>query len=109
MKFVDIRRPDGFYRKVRAVFVDREVVVTKPSIYHEWMVSGWRSKPEGIAFFRANPKTIEECNRIASDPEGQLGAEAIRTLEVVRDRIPLDIFGLDFDVDRDDRVVFFEA
>jgi hypothetical protein len=74
-----------------------------------WMVSGWRAKPEGIDFYRANPRMIEECNSIVRDPKGQLGAEVIQTLGTIRDRIPLDMFGVDFDVDREGRVVFFEA
>ncbi len=109
VEFVDLQRKDGFYRVVRAVIMDREIIVTKPGIYWEWMVSGWRSKPAGIEFYRANPHTIEECNRIVRDPEAHLGAEAMRTLETIRDRLPLDMFGVDFDVDRDGRVVFFEA
>jgi hypothetical protein len=109
VEFVDLKRKDGFYRMLRAVIMDREVIVCRSSIYREWMVAGWRSKPVGIAFFRENPHTIEECNRIVRDPEAHLGAGAMRTLEAIRDRIPLDMFGLDFDVDREGRVVFFEA
>ena len=33
----------------------------------------------------------------------------MRALEAIRDRIPLDLFGVDFDVDREGQVVFFEA
>jgi hypothetical protein len=109
VEFVDLKREDGFYRVVRAVIMDREIIVNKPGIYREWMVAGWRNKPEGIEFYRANPHTIDECNRIVQDPEAHLGAAAMRTLEAIRDRIPLDMFGVDFDVDREGRVVFFEA
>jgi hypothetical protein len=79
------------------------------SINPHWMVTGWRARPEGIDFYRANPRTIEESNRIVGDPEGQLGAEVMQTLGAIRDRIPLDMFGVDFDVDRNGQVVFFEA
>ncbi len=109
VEFVDLKRKDGFYRMLRAVFVDREIIVGRSSIYREWMVANWRFKPVSIAFYRANPHTIEECNRIVRDPETHLGGEVMRTLEAIRDRIPLDMFGIDFDVDRDGRVVFFEA
>ncbi len=109
VEFVDLQRRDGFYRGLRAVIMDREIIVNKPAIYREWMVSGWRDKPAGIDFYRANPQTIEECNRIVLDPEAHLGAEVMRTLEAIRDRIPLDLFGIDFEVDREGRVVFFEA
>ncbi len=109
MEFVDLKRKDGFYRQQRAVIIDREIIVSTLSIYREWMVTNWRTKPEGIEFYRANPHTIEECNRIVRDPEAHLGAAAMRTLEAIRDRIPLDMFGVDFEVDREGRVVFFEA
>jgi hypothetical protein len=109
VEFVDLKRRDGFYRVLRAVIIDREIIVMRSSIYREWMVSGWRNKPEGVEFYRANPQTIEECNRIVRDPEAHLGAAAMRTLEAIRDRLPLDMFGVDFDVDREGRVVFFEA
>jgi hypothetical protein len=32
-----------------------------------------------------------------------------RVLRAIAGRIPLDIFGIDFDVDPDGRVIFFEA
>ena len=89
--------------------VDREMILTQVAMHRQWMVSGWRRKPAGIDFYRANPKTIAECNRIVLDPEAHLGAEVMRTLEAIRDRIPLDLFGVDFEVDREGRVVFFEA
>lgn len=109
VEFVDLKRRDGFYRVVRAVFIGDEIVVTKPAIFNQWMVSGWRSKRIGIDFYRQNPQTIEECNRIVRDPEAALGAAAMATLQAIGERIPLDMFGADFDVDRNGRVVFFEA
>jgi hypothetical protein len=109
VEYVDLRRPDGCYRKMRAMLVDRQVIVTQAAMYREWMVSGWRRNPVGIAFYREHPHTIEECNRIVLDPAGCLGREAMAVLEAIGERLPLDIFGVDFDVDADGRVVFFEA
>jgi hypothetical protein len=43
------------------------------------------------------------------DPEVHLGGAAMRALEAIRDRIPFDMFGVDFEVDREGRMVFFEA
>jgi tetratricopeptide (TPR) repeat protein len=109
IEYVDLKRKDGFYRKLRAAYIDNEVIVNVAAINRLWMVSGWRAKPEGIDFYRANPRTIEECNNIVRDPEATLGTEAMATLEAIRDRIPLDLFGVDFDVDDTGKVVFFEA
>lgn len=109
IEYVDLKREDGFYRKLRAVIIDREIIVTQAAAYREWMVTGWRSRPEGIAFYRANPQIIAECNAIVLDPEAHLGAAAMQTLQAIGQRIPLDMFGIDFEVDREGRVVFFEA
>jgi len=109
VEFVNLKREDGFYRQQRAAVIDGEIIVSRSSIYREWMVTSWRSKSEGIEFYRANPHTIEECNRIVADPEAHLGSAAMRVLEAIADRIPLDMFGIDFEVDRDGQVVFFEA
>ncbi len=109
VEFVDLKRKDGFYRMLRAAMVGREIIVMRSSINREWMVSNWRDKPVGIEFYRANPHLIEECNCTVRDPEAHLGSAAMRTLEAIRDRIPFDMFGVDFEVDRDGRVVFFEA
>jgi hypothetical protein len=48
-------------------------------------------------------------NRILLDPEGSLGPQIMPVLEAVRDRIQLDVFGMDFDVDDDGQVVPFEV
>ena len=109
IEFVDLKRPDGFYRKIRAVVVGSELIVIKPSIYHDWMVAGWRSRPEGIAFMLDNRKVVEECNRIALDPVDELGAPALGVLAAIGERLPLDIFGIDFELAPDGRIVFFEA
>lgn len=109
IEFVDLKRDDGFYRKLRAVVMDDEIILGQAAMNWQWMVSGWRDKPEGIAFYHAHPRLVEECNRIVLDPEAALGREVMETLAAVRARIPLDLFGIDFEVDRDGRLVFFEA
>jgi len=109
IEYVDLRRPDGLYRKIRACVVGGEVTVAQSGIYREWMVSGWRTQPEGIAFYRENPAAQAECCRISHEPDAMLGTQALETLAAVAGRVPLDIFGIDFDVDAEGRVVYFEA
>jgi hypothetical protein len=38
-----------------------------------------------------------------------LGRSVIQALRAIRERIPLDVFGVDFDVNADGRLVFYEA
>jgi hypothetical protein len=109
VEYVDLRRPDGCFRKLRAAIAGPEIILTQPAMYDDWMVTNWRGRPSGIAFYRAHPRAVEECNRIARDPEGLLGRETFAVLEAIRDRMPLHLFGVDFDVDAAGRVVLFEA
>jgi Flp pilus assembly protein TadD/glutathione synthase/RimK-type ligase-like ATP-grasp enzyme len=109
IEYIDLKKKEGYFRKIRAVIADGEVIVAIPSLYRTWMVSSARSSDYGIEFYRSNPDSVELARRIALDPKGMLGAACMRTLEAIRDRIPLDIFGVDFDVDDEGRVVLFEA
>lgn len=109
IEFVNLRRPDGFYRKLRAVAVDQEIFLLQAAMGPRWIVSGGRRSSQGIAFYRANPALHEECCRIVSDAVAELGSGVMQTLEAVRARLPLDMFGVDFDVDQTGRIVLFEA
>jgi len=109
VEYVDLREKAGYFRKIRAVCFDDAVIIPIVAYYSEWMVAGARSKKVGIDFYRSHPETIENSNRIVRNPEGMLGAECLRTLEAIRDRIPLDLFGVDFDIDEDGTMVLFEA
>ena len=42
-------------------------------------------------------------------PENHFGSSVFTTLRQIAERIPLDIFGIDFDVDSDGNLIFFEA
>ncbi len=62
-----------------------------------------------VPFYLENAYLLDEEKRICKDPEAGLGRSAIQSLRAIRDRIPLDVFGLDFDVDADGLLVFYEA
>ncbi len=109
IQYVNLRRDDGFFRKIRVVYVGDEMILNVTGMNRQWMVSGWRANPVGIKFYREHPEVLEECNAILLDPEGELGSTVMETFRALRPRIPLDMFGVDCDVDREGRVVFFEA
>jgi len=109
VEFIDLKMPGGYYRKIRVIFADDEIIVSQGGYLDQWMVSGWRYRPIGIEFYRRHPECIEDLRRIVRDPAGTLGRGFMETLAVIRDRIPLDLFGLDCDFDSQGRVVFFEA
>ena len=109
IEFVDLRKKEGWYRKLRAICMGDEIVVLRGGCYSEWLVAGGFRKPEGIDFYRAHPESLENLRAILNDPEGELGPGCLEVLRQIRDRIPLDIFGIDFDVDDAGQVVLFEA
>jgi len=68
-----------------------------------------RKSDERVAFYLANAHLLEEEQRVVNAPEAELGLQAIRALQAIRERIPLDVFGIDFDVGGDGELVFYEA
>jgi Flp pilus assembly protein TadD len=109
IEYIGLKKKSGLFRKIRAVITHDEVIVALPAFFNTWLVSGGRRVAADVEFYRSHPETAEEIHRIVRDPEGSLGAECLRTLEAIRERIPLDLFGVDFDVDDDGRLVLFEA
>ena len=109
IEYVHLRKKTGHFRKIRAALTEDEVIIAIPGFTPEWIAGSGRGRQQGIDYYRAHPETIDECRRIVLDPEGFLGADCLRTLEAIRDRIPLDLFGVDFDIDDAGQVVFFEA
>jgi Flp pilus assembly protein TadD/glutathione synthase/RimK-type ligase-like ATP-grasp enzyme len=107
-EFVDSRGGDEFFRKIRAVIVKDEMIITRVDYDTDWNVRG-RKPDMRVAFYLEHACLLDEEKRICKDPEAGLGRSAIQSLRAIRDRIPLDVFGIDFDVDKDGRVVFYEA
>ncbi|TCJ17116.1 hypothetical protein EZJ19_03980 [Parasulfuritortus cantonensis] len=107
-EFIDSRGPDGFYRKIRAAVVGDHIGVMRADWDTFWMVHGRKSE-ERVAFYRSNRHLLAQEDRLCADPDRELGAGVMATLHAIRERIPLDIFGIDFDVLADGRLVFYEA
>jgi hypothetical protein len=107
IQYVDLSKADGNFRKLRAVFFADEVFIVWGIYHNEWMVGG-RLGP-ARDFYNAFPHLAVEMKQIPRDPEGMLGAQVMPVLEAIRDRVPLEFFGLDFDVDDAGQVVLFEA
>ena len=107
-EFVDRRGGNEFYRKLRAAIVQDEIIIVRVDYGPYWNVRGRRSEKR-VPFYLENAYLLDEEKRICKDPEAGLGRSAIQSLRAIRDRIPLDVFGLDFDVDADGLLVFYEA
>ncbi len=107
-EFVDSRGGNEFYRKVRAAFVRDEMVVVRVDHDTQWKIYA-RKSDERVAFYLSNAHLLAAEKRICADPERELGRTAVLALRAIRDRIPLDVFGVDFDVDAAGELVFYEA
>ena len=60
-------------------------------------------------FMARNDWMIDAAKRFHADPEDYLGKDAYRAVEAVYDKIPLDIFGIDFTQMGDGTLLFFEV
>ncbi len=107
-EFVDSRGVSEFYRKIRAVVVGDEIIVARVDYDTGWNVHGRKSAPR-VAFCEAHPELLAAEERICRDPDQELESPVLSTLRAIRARMPLEIFGIDFDVVPDGRVVFYEA
>ena len=107
-EFVDSRGENKFFRKIRAAIVQDEIVIVRVDCDTYWKIYA-RKSDERVAFYLDNAYLLDEEKRICKDPETGLGRSALQSIRAIRERIPLDVFGIDFDVDADGRLVFYEA
>lgn len=105
IQYVDLRKPDGNFRKLRATFAGDEIIMSRCQYDRDWMVGGLA----GMEFYDAFPNLVVEIERILGDPEATLGSHVMPVLAEIRRRIPLDLYGMDFDIDDDGRLVLFEV
>jgi len=107
-QFVETRNGEPFYRKLRAAVVESTIVIVRVDYDSYWNVHGRKSEKR-VPFYQANMYLLDEEKRICKDPETALGKSAVQALGEIRNRIPLDVFGIDFGVDANGSVVFYEA
>jgi hypothetical protein len=101
--FHDFRSADGFYRKYRIIFVDRE-----PYPYHLAISSHWM-----VHYFSAdmldNPWKLREEEHFLADWIAALGKRASDAILDIGRTLDLDYGGVDFTLTDDGQVLVFEA
>lgn len=107
-EFVDSQGENKFFRKIRASIVNREIIINRVDCDTQWNVHT-RKSDELVAFYLKNSYLLDEENQLCGNPEAWLGKPALQALQMIRERIPLDVFGVDFDVDAAGRLIFYEA
>lgn len=102
-KFHDYRNADGYFRKYRVIFVDREPFPYHLAISRQWMVHYFSADMEN------NQWKLDEEMRFLQNPWSALGANVMTALAAIGRRIDLDYAGIDFTLLPDGRVFVFEA
>ena len=103
-QFVDFANADGLYRKFRVYFIGSEVILRHMIISDSWNVH----VRERTRFMSERPELIAE-ERALFESEEPFAADVRKVFDAVRERMPLDFFGMDFGITRDGQVVLFEA
>jgi hypothetical protein len=101
--FHDYRSDDGYWRKYRLIFVDREVYPYHLTIGTEWKLHYYRVDMDGQAWMKPEEEAFL-ANWRSAFPDAK--GEAVR--EVAR-RLDLDFAGIDCAIGRDGQVLLFEA
>jgi hypothetical protein len=103
-EFVDFASADGLYRKYRAFFIGERILLRHMLVSDDWNVHA----KDRSRFMAERPDTVaEEQELIESEDPFLPGVREV--LEQVRDRMPLDFFGMDYGVTQSGEVVLFEA
>jgi glutathione synthase/RimK-type ligase-like ATP-grasp enzyme/Flp pilus assembly protein TadD len=102
-RYCDYRGADGYFRKYRVVFVDREPLPYHLAVGENWVLHYVTADMRSHAW-----KTGEE-RRFLDDPQAALGAAAWAAVREIGRRLDLDYCGVDFSLLPDGRVLVFEA
>jgi glutathione synthase/RimK-type ligase-like ATP-grasp enzyme len=101
--FVDYRSRDGFYRKYRVIFVDGEPYPFHLAISPRWMVHYYNAAMTEHQWMRDEEHAF--LARMGDVFDGELRA----ALDEAAQLLALDYVGIDCAIDRDGRLLIFEA
>jgi hypothetical protein len=103
IQYIEVRAPDGTFRKYRVIVVDGALFPLHLAISTHWKVH----------YFTADmidrPEHRAEEAAFLADMSGAIGAPATAALGTIARRLGLDYGGIDFALDAAGRVVVFEA
>ena len=99
---------DGIFRKFRAAVIGEEIIIYHYHFGQEWNVHGERDQDRRAAI-PVKPAIVQFTEKIIANPSESLGEPGMTALREIRNRTPLDFFGIDFDIMPDGKLLFFEA
>jgi len=100
---LDARDGDGFFRKLRVMIIDRKMYPLHLAISRNWK----------IHYFKADMADCPENRRVdeafLNDMPSFIGPRGMAALERINAALDLDYGGIDFAVNADGDILFFEA
>jgi glutathione synthase/RimK-type ligase-like ATP-grasp enzyme len=104
-EFMNFAGADGLYRKYRVFFIGARPVFRHMLVSDHWNVHA----RDRTRFMASRPELLNEEESVLASPSAGLSDEAMETLRRVRERMPLDFFGMDFAVAPSGELLLFEA
>ncbi|MGE0238935.1 MAG: hypothetical protein AB7S59_09485 [Parvibaculaceae bacterium] len=108
IQFIDNPLAGGLFRKIRAAVIGDEVIIAHVHFDVRWNVHRERDAASAVEV-SVPPGEQAFAQSILFKPDEALGPTGIAALRAIRERIPLDFYGIDFDILPDGGLVFFEA
>ncbi len=103
IRFEHFQSIDGYWRKYRTIFVDRQPFAYHLAISQHWLVH------YATADMLAAPWKRDEERCFLDHPAAALGPRATAALRAIGQRLDLDFAGIDYALLPDGRVLVFEA
>jgi glutathione synthase/RimK-type ligase-like ATP-grasp enzyme len=104
-EYVDYRSPDGIFRKFRVFAIGDRLIFRHVVFADQWSAHA----RDRVAFLERHPEMVAEWRHWCEAELSALGDAVVATLHRIRERLPLDYFGVDFGLLPDGRVLLFEA
>ena len=104
-EFVDYRSGDGLFRKYRVFFFGERIIFRHMLVSDQWIVHA----RDRMRFMADRPDLLAEERAMFERAEGTFPEAVLGALHAVRERMPLDYFGMDVGIAPDGRAVLFEA
>ncbi len=101
--YCDYQNEDGYFRKYRFIFVDRQIYPYHLAISRNWLVHYFRTDMAASAWMRAEEeKFLADYRQIFSGPLDN-------ALQAVAKALDLDYAGIDCSIAQDGKLLVFEA
>lgn len=103
MEFLNAKDAQGYYRKYRVMFIGEEIYPLHLALSLHWKVhyfsAAMKDSPENRAKEKYFLENMSDC----------LGPKAMGALKAIQKQIALDYAGLDFSLNEQGEILFFEA